>query len=185
MGVVSESCAKLLQRLAKTRCRLLFKERRLFVASAVFRTDERLVASAVRSFEWSLRRAHLYRPLLFTKLERHFFRAESSRATSRRSTGAGMRRSWGFRVSKVGRIVYGAGREDVHAMYFEARHVDTLSFVTKAYRDDLTIEAACCAINARNFTIGRGTGCPRRSREISNNSLSRYDAGTARMYRVQ
>lgn len=42
--------------------------------------------------------------------------------------------------SKVGRIVYGAGREDVHAMYFEARHVDTLSFVTKAYRDDLTIE---------------------------------------------
>jgi tRNA(adenine34) deaminase len=42
--------------------------------------------------------------------------------------------------SKVGRIVYGAGREDVHQMYFEARHVDTLEFVTKAYRDDLTIE---------------------------------------------
>lgn len=42
--------------------------------------------------------------------------------------------------SKVGRIVYGAGREDVHKMYFEARHVDTLSFVSKAYRDDLVIE---------------------------------------------
>jgi tRNA(adenine34) deaminase len=42
--------------------------------------------------------------------------------------------------SKVGRIVYGAGREDVHKMYFEAKHVDTLCFVTKAYRDDLTIE---------------------------------------------
>jgi tRNA(adenine34) deaminase len=42
--------------------------------------------------------------------------------------------------SKVGRIVYGAGREDVHKMYFEARHVDTLDFVTKAYRDDLVIE---------------------------------------------
>jgi tRNA(adenine34) deaminase len=42
--------------------------------------------------------------------------------------------------SKVGRIVFGAGREDVHKMYFEARHVDTLTFVTKAYRDDLTIE---------------------------------------------
>jgi tRNA(adenine34) deaminase len=42
--------------------------------------------------------------------------------------------------SKVGRIVFGAGREDVHKMYFEARHVDTLGFVTKAYRDDLTIE---------------------------------------------
>lgn len=42
--------------------------------------------------------------------------------------------------SKVNRIVYGAGREDVHKMYFEARHVDTLAIVTKAYRDDATIE---------------------------------------------
>ncbi len=42
--------------------------------------------------------------------------------------------------SKVGRIIYGAGREDVHQMYFEARHVDTLDFVAKAYRDDLVIE---------------------------------------------
>jgi tRNA(adenine34) deaminase len=42
--------------------------------------------------------------------------------------------------SKVGRIVFGAGRDDVHEMYFEARHVDTLDFVAKAYRDDLVIE---------------------------------------------
>ena len=42
--------------------------------------------------------------------------------------------------SKVARIVYGAGREDVHAMYFEARDVDTLDFVAKAYRRDLSIE---------------------------------------------
>jgi tRNA(adenine34) deaminase len=41
--------------------------------------------------------------------------------------------------SKVERIVFGAGREDVHRMYFEARHVDTLGFVTNAYRDDLTV----------------------------------------------
>lgn len=41
--------------------------------------------------------------------------------------------------SKVRRIVYGAGRDDVHRMYFEARHVDTLAFVGKAYRDDLSI----------------------------------------------
>jgi tRNA(adenine34) deaminase len=42
--------------------------------------------------------------------------------------------------SKVSRIVYGAGRDDVHKMYFEARHIDTLDFVGKAYRDDLSIE---------------------------------------------
>jgi tRNA(adenine34) deaminase len=42
--------------------------------------------------------------------------------------------------SKVGRIVFGAGRGDVHEMYFEARHVDTLKFVQNAYRDDLVVE---------------------------------------------
>ena len=39
--------------------------------------------------------------------------------------------------SKVGRIVFGAGRNDVHRMYFESRHIDTLNFIAKAYRDDL------------------------------------------------
>jgi tRNA(adenine34) deaminase len=42
--------------------------------------------------------------------------------------------------SKVGRVVYGAGRDDVHAMYFEARHVDTLAFISDAYRDDIVID---------------------------------------------
>ena len=42
--------------------------------------------------------------------------------------------------SKVGRVVYGAAREDVHRMYFEARAVDTMAFVEKAYRDDVRIE---------------------------------------------
>lgn len=45
--------------------------------------------------------------------------------------------------SKVGRVVFGAGREDVHPMYFEARHVDTLAFIGDAYRDDITIEGGC------------------------------------------
>ncbi|UAJ12953.1 nucleoside deaminase [Glacieibacterium megasporae] len=42
--------------------------------------------------------------------------------------------------AKVERIVYGAGRDDVHKMYFEARGIDTLDFVTHAYRDDLSVE---------------------------------------------
>jgi tRNA(adenine34) deaminase len=45
--------------------------------------------------------------------------------------------------SKITRVVFGAGREDVHAMYFEARHIDTLAFVTNAYRDDIQIEGGC------------------------------------------
>ena len=45
--------------------------------------------------------------------------------------------------SKVTRIVYGAGRDDVHRMYFEDRSYDTITFVTDAYRDDLTIAGGC------------------------------------------
>ncbi|MGN7159928.1 nucleoside deaminase [Sphingomonas sp. SAFR-052] len=45
--------------------------------------------------------------------------------------------------SKVGRVVYGAGRDDVHEMYFEDRHIDTLSFIADAYRDDIVIEGGC------------------------------------------
>ncbi|VWX47171.1 nucleoside deaminase [Novosphingobium sp. 9U] len=45
--------------------------------------------------------------------------------------------------SKVGRVVYGAGRADVHEMYFEDRHIDTLSFIADAYRDDIAIEGGC------------------------------------------
>lgn len=47
--------------------------------------------------------------------------------------------------SKVSRVVYGAGRDDVHAMYFESKHVDTLSFISDAYRDDIKIEGGCLA----------------------------------------
>ena len=45
--------------------------------------------------------------------------------------------------SKVARVVYGAGRDDVHEMYFEDRHIDTLTFITDAYRDDIVIEGGC------------------------------------------
>src|SRR4051812_3620980 len=42
--------------------------------------------------------------------------------------------------AKVGRIVYGAGRNDVHAMYFEDRHLDTMDFICDAFRNDLALE---------------------------------------------
>jgi tRNA(adenine34) deaminase len=45
----------------------------------------------------------------------------------------------------VGRIVYGAGRDDVHEMYFEDRHLSTLDYVADAYKDDLTLEGGILA----------------------------------------
>jgi tRNA(adenine34) deaminase len=40
----------------------------------------------------------------------------------------------------IRRIVFGAGREDVHEMYFEDRHLGTMDFIRDAYRSDLSIE---------------------------------------------
>ncbi len=47
--------------------------------------------------------------------------------------------------AKIGRIVYGAGREDVHAMYFEDRHLDTVDFIRDAFRNDLSLEGGLMA----------------------------------------
>lgn len=41
--------------------------------------------------------------------------------------------------SKIDRIVFGAGRADVHAVYFEERHLDTVDFIADAFRDDLVM----------------------------------------------
>jgi tRNA(adenine34) deaminase len=54
----------------------------------------------------------------------------------------------------IGRIVYGAGRGDVHRMYFEARHLDTMDFIIDAYRNDLAVvggvrAGACAALYYR------------------------------------
>lgn len=39
----------------------------------------------------------------------------------------------------IGRVVFGAGRDDVHRMYFEDRHLDTMNFINDAYREDVTV----------------------------------------------
>ncbi len=41
--------------------------------------------------------------------------------------------------ARIGRIVYGAGHDQVHDSYFEGRHLDTLDFINDAFRDDLQV----------------------------------------------
>ncbi len=47
--------------------------------------------------------------------------------------------------SRIGRVVYGAGHEHVHQMYFEGRHLDTMNFIKDAYRDDMEVVAGVMA----------------------------------------
>ena len=63
--------------------------------------------------------------------------------------------------SKVGRVVYGAGRADVHEMYFEAQHVDTLAFIGDAYRDDIVIEGGCLREECAGLYYPPGAELPR------------------------
>ena len=54
----------------------------------------------------------------------------------------------------IGRIVYGAGRGAVHAMYFEGRSLDITDFIIDAYRTDLEVAGgvgaeACAALYYR------------------------------------
>lgn len=62
--------------------------------------------------------------------------------------------------SKVGRIVYGAGRDDVHRMYFENRNFDTMNFVADAYRDDLTLEGGCLRAECAKLYYGPNDDAP-------------------------
>lgn len=62
--------------------------------------------------------------------------------------------------SKVGRVVYGAGRNDVHEMYFEDRHIDTLSFIADAYRDDIVIEGGCLKDDCARLYYGPDDDVP-------------------------
>lgn len=41
--------------------------------------------------------------------------------------------------SRIDRVVYGAERDQVHRMYFEDRHLDTMNFIRDAYRDSVEV----------------------------------------------
>src|SRR6201995_996742 len=45
----------------------------------------------------------------------------------------------------ISRIVYGAGRDDVHAVYFESQHNNTFAFIRDAFRRDLQVEGGVLA----------------------------------------
>ncbi len=63
--------------------------------------------------------------------------------------------------AKIGRIVFGAGRDDVHPMYFEDRHLDTLDFIRDAYRDDLMLEGGVLAVECAQLYVPPAARVPR------------------------
>lgn len=62
--------------------------------------------------------------------------------------------------AKVDRVVFGAGRDDVHRMYFEDRHLDTADFIRDAFRDDLAIEGGVLAAECAALYYGPDDDVP-------------------------
>ena len=62
--------------------------------------------------------------------------------------------------AKVTRIVYGAGRDDVHRMYFEDRNLDTVDFIRDAYLDDLSVEGGCMTAECAALYYGPDANVP-------------------------
>ncbi len=56
--------------------------------------------------------------------------------------------------AKIGRIVYGAQRGDVHEMYFEERDRGTVDYVLDAYRNDLTLKGGVLAEECAKLYVG-------------------------------
>jgi len=56
--------------------------------------------------------------------------------------------------AKIGRIVYGAERGQVHEMYFEDRHFNTADFIRDAFKDDIVLRGGVLASECAKLYIG-------------------------------
>jgi tRNA(adenine34) deaminase len=63
--------------------------------------------------------------------------------------------------AKVSHIVYGAGRDDVHEMYFEDRHLSTENFIRDAFKDDITLEGGILAQECAALYVPPGADVPK------------------------
>lgn len=55
--------------------------------------------------------------------------------------------------AKIGKIVYGAERHQVHSSYFESRHLNVIDFVSDAFREDIQLEGGVLACECAGLYI--------------------------------
>jgi tRNA(adenine34) deaminase len=63
--------------------------------------------------------------------------------------------------AKIGRIVYGAGRDDVHEMYFEDRHLTTETFIRDVFKSDISLEGGVLAHECATLYVPPGADVPK------------------------
>ena len=62
--------------------------------------------------------------------------------------------------AKLGRIVYGAERHQVHEMYFEDRHLNAADFIADAFKDDISIEGGLLGEECAQLYVRAGEKVP-------------------------
>ena len=62
--------------------------------------------------------------------------------------------------AKIKRIVYGATRNDVHSMYFDARHINASDLIHDAFRDDVELVEGVLAEECSGFYYRPGDQPP-------------------------
>lgn len=62
--------------------------------------------------------------------------------------------------AKLGRIVYGAERHQVHEMYFEDRHLNAVDFIADAFKDDILIEGGLLGGDCARLYVQPGEHVP-------------------------
>lgn len=63
--------------------------------------------------------------------------------------------------AKIGPVVYGAERGQVHESYFAARPIDITDLIKDAFRDDLTVRAGVLSEQCAALYVGPNEGVPR------------------------
>jgi tRNA(adenine34) deaminase len=63
--------------------------------------------------------------------------------------------------AKIDHIVFGAGRGDVHEMYFEDRHLSTENFIRDAFKDDICLEGGLLAQECAVLYVQPGADVPK------------------------
>jgi len=66
--------------------------------------------------------------------------------------------------AKVGRIVYGAERHQVHEMYFENKHFNTTDFITDAFKDDISLVGGVLGEECAELYVGPDEEVPEAER---------------------
>jgi tRNA(adenine34) deaminase len=94
------------------------------------------------------------------RLGTHEFRGAALYSTLQPCGMCSMASIW----AKLGRIVYGAERHQVHEMYFEDRHMNAVDFIADAFKDDISIEGGLLGDECAALYVGPDEHVPEADR---------------------